>query len=206
MPSSAIPALSTSPRMTDALSPSSSWPFGGVHVLPILEPSTEPNAPGVFHQCWAEWKVNLLGIPTALFHYCVIMQHILLLTFQCHRSALLAYVQFHVYQDPKVFLCQAALQRVTPLPIPVTPPPLQDFAFLFAELHETLVSPFFQPAEVPLNGNTTIWGMQTWHGCSVPSSTPFMKMLNSVGHSISPLVYTNNVGLQLDFVLLVTTL
>nr|XP_021148053.1 tryptophan--tRNA ligase, cytoplasmic isoform X1 [Columba livia] len=143
--------------MTDALSPSSSWPFGGVHVLPILEPSTEPNAPGVFHQCWAEWKVNLLGIPTALFHYCVIMQHILLLTFQCHRSALLAYVQFHVYQDPKVFLCQAALQRVTPLPIPVTPPPLQDFAFLFAELHETLVSPFFQPAEVPLNGNTTIW-------------------------------------------------
>lgn len=74
---------------------------------------------------------------------------------------------------------------------------MQDFAFPCVELHEILVSTFLQPAEILLNGNTTIYCYQL----------PIIHIINEeVGPSINPRGYTNNVRLQLDFVLLVTTL
>jgi len=37
----------------------------------------------------------------------------------------------------------------------VAPPEQKDFALLFVEFHKVPVSHFFQPDEVPLDGNTT---------------------------------------------------
>lgn len=71
--------------------------------------------------------------------------------------------QLVVHQDPQCF-CKAAFQVVSPLLVllhEVIPPQVQKSAFPFVELHETPISPFFQPVKVPLNSSTTIWYMKS---------------------------------------------
>ncbi|KAJ7410836.1 hypothetical protein WISP_105756 [Willisornis vidua] len=45
----------------------------------------------------------------------------------------------------------------------IVPPQGLDLAFTIVDLHESPVSPFLQPMEVPLNGSTIVWCM---HHCS----------------------------------------
>ena len=100
------------------------------------------------HRCWIEgnnhfpWPAGCFGSDT---------QHAVGLL---GRDALLVHVQL-VHQDPPILLCQAAFQPVSPAACPgawgysisrckILHLPLLTF---------TRVSPFFQPAEVPLNGS-----------------------------------------------------
>lgn len=56
------------------------------------------------------------------------------------KCTLLTYVQLLVHQDPLVLFCTAAFQLGGLVP-GVVPPHVQEFALLFDELHEVLVSP-----------------------------------------------------------------
>lgn len=68
-------------------------------------------------------------------------------------------VQLVVHQDAQVLLYIPAFKTVSlqPVLIYVTPSLMHGFALLLVELHKIPVSPFLQPVEVPLNGDTTLW-------------------------------------------------
>jgi len=94
--------------------------------------------------------------------------------------------------------------------------PRQDFAFPLIKLHEVPLEPVLQLVKVPLSGSTTMWcfshSSQFCVICelaevrSVTISRSLMKLLNSISHSNDPWVTPLVTCLQLDFVLLITTL
>lgn len=70
---------------------------------------------------------------------------------------LLACVLLGVQQDPWVLFCKAHQSHSTYWCLGLFLPKVQDFAFLFFELHEVCVPPFPHPASVPLHGSRAIW-------------------------------------------------
>lgn len=93
-------------------------------------------------------------------------------------------------------------------------PPVKDFIFSFAELHQIPLCPYLQPLEVPLNDSTTmkrishsLWFVMSaklLRVHSVPSYRSLMKRWNGIGHS----VYNWGTSLltYMDFVPLMTAL
>lgn len=91
---------------------------------------------------------------------------------------------------------------------------MQDFEFPF---HEGLFGPSLQLVEVPLKGDTAQNGISAANPSfissaallrvySIPSSRLLMKMFTTIGPSIDLWGTPLATGLQLDFVLLITTL
>ena len=77
---------------------------------------------------------------------------------------LLAHGQLGVDQEPPILVCKAASQPVHPQPLLVRgvipPSSLQDLhcpSIALSPRHRTPVGSFLQPAEVLLNGSTTMW-------------------------------------------------
>lgn len=87
-----------------------------------------------------------------------------------HKGLLLADVKPDIHWDTEGPLYKAALQRVSPqcasMPDIITPQ-LQSFGLPFIELHGVPTGPLFQPAVVPLDGNTT-----NWHIIVLPDASP----------------------------------
>jgi len=76
------------------------------------------------------------------------------------KGTLLAHEELVAHRDVQVLPPKAAFQLVSPqcLLMPgVAPSQVQDSAFHSAELREVPVCLVLQPAELPVNGSTTIW-------------------------------------------------
>ena len=126
----------------------------------------------------------------------------------------------HRALDIQILFCKVAFQPGSPRDVlvpEVVPPQVQDFAFSRVELHEVPVIPFLQPAEVTLNGSMTLWCLSATSSSfvslakplrlrSVPSSRSLMKMLRSTAPDIDPWGTSLVIGLQLNFIPLITTL
>lgn len=144
-----------------------------VHTLVCLflywtgEPKTGPSIWVAFHKDWAEWENPLPQLAGNGLSKCR--------PGDCWASLL----QGHLVV---IVLCKTALQLVSP---PVctgergySP---QCSTLHFAELWETLVCPFLQPAEVPLNGLLRVW--------SVPSPGLLLKTCKSMDPIMGPGVH-----------------
>lgn len=91
-----------------------------------------------------------------------------------------------------------------------------NFAFPFVDVDSIPVTLFLQPVEVPLNSGTNTWcisqSSQLCISCRLAEGEllfhhpGLMKRINSLGPSIDPCGTPLVNGLQLDFVLLFTTL
>ena len=102
----------------------------------------------------------------------------------CHK---LVHVILGVHQDPQVLFCQVAFQLGGPQHILVhwvVLPHVEDFVLALVELQEVPVSPFPQPAEVPLSGSMTLWHLSccSWWGviskCAKGTICPVIQVIN----------------------------
>lgn len=112
------------------------------------EPRPGHSSPDVSHQCWTEGKEYLPQPAVNTFPRKLLAFFVM----RVHHWLVLSLVS-----PLKVLLCRVAFQPVEPQCVPgVIHPRGQDFAFHFAELCETPLGPFLQPAWDPLNSSTTI--------------------------------------------------
>jgi len=124
-------------------------------------------------------------------------------------------------KTPRSFNEKLLFQLIGPQHILVhgaIPPQVQDFAFPLVGLHEAPASSFLQPVEVPLDGNTSLQCVShSSQNCiisklaegkaySVPSFRSLMKTLKRTGSSIDLWGTPLDIGLQLEFIPVITIL
>ena len=72
------------------------------------------------------------------------------------------------------------------------PPQVQDFALLFAELHEVPISPFLHPVEVPPKSSTTLW--------CISQSSQFCTISKLAESTHCPIIQITNEDVEQDWI------
>ena len=149
-----VPAFSASPCMTDAPSPSwSFWLFAGLAPgCPSLSCTREPTTSQTWrqklamsHPHWENGTEHLLQ-PAGNTLCSAPHDTIGLL---CFKGTLLPYGQLGVYLEHQGFICQAALQLVSPQHDSAQGySQAKSLVLPLAELYEVLICPFVQPVEI----------------------------------------------------------